>query len=161
MFLTGRWVDANPALVRRMVADGHELANHSYSHVDFTQLSETAIAAELDETESAVARVGGAALRPFFRPPFGARNTRVLRVVAAEGYTPVYWTVDSGDWQAGLPAGQVLARVSLAARPGAIVVSHLDSWQTAAILPALIDQLRARGYELVTLSELLGGTFGN
>jgi peptidoglycan/xylan/chitin deacetylase (PgdA/CDA1 family) len=156
MFLTGQWAEANPLLVRRIVADGHELANHSYSHPDFTALSADGMLAELDGAEWAVWRIAGTSTRPFWRPPYGARDARVLSVVSGAGYVPVYWTLDSGDWQETVTAAQVLARVSTQSQSGSIVVSHLNSWQTAQVLSVEIDQLRARGYDLVTLDEMFG-----
>jgi peptidoglycan/xylan/chitin deacetylase (PgdA/CDA1 family) len=78
MFLTGQWVEDNPLLVRRIVADGHELANHSYSHPDFTELSAEGMLAELDSAEWAAWRIAGTSTYPFFRPPYGARNAHVL-----------------------------------------------------------------------------------
>ncbi|HYF63095.1 MAG TPA: polysaccharide deacetylase family protein, partial [Herpetosiphonaceae bacterium] len=98
-FLTGAWMDKNPELTRRIVADGHEIANHSYSHRDFTTLSDAEIADELRRTEETLARIAGpeVSLRPFFRPPYGAQDDRVLAAVIANGYLPIYWTFDSLD----------------------------------------------------------------
>jgi peptidoglycan/xylan/chitin deacetylase (PgdA/CDA1 family) len=154
MFLTGRWVEQNPDLVRRIVADGHELANHSYSHPSFTRLTPDAMVQEIERTEELVQQLTGHTTRPWFRPPFGARDARVLAVVRSLGYYSVYWTLDSGDWRTDYSAADVLNLVSTRASGGAIVVLHLDSPQTAQVLPQIIQRLQARGLQIVTLSQL-------
>src|SRR5437773_2041484 len=77
-FLSGHWVDHNPQLAQQLVADGHEIANHSYSHPDLTHLSDNQIVYELDYTDQVVWDIVGVHTRPYFRPPFGARNGHVL-----------------------------------------------------------------------------------
>lgn len=96
-FLTGQWIRNNPELARRMVAEGHELANHSTNHPDFRTLSDEQIIAELADMEQALFEATGAAARPYFRPPFGAYDQRVLHVLIGQGYMPIYWTLDSLD----------------------------------------------------------------
>ncbi|MDP2660599.1 MAG: N-acetylmuramoyl-L-alanine amidase, partial [Dehalococcoidia bacterium] len=73
-FMTGQWVDANPGLARRILDLGHEPGNHSYSHPDFTELSDQKILGELSRMEEALQKATGRSPKPWFRPPFGARN---------------------------------------------------------------------------------------
>ena len=87
-FVTGGWARSHPDMLRQIVADGHELANHSNSHPDFRRLHDDQIAYELAETERVVQELTGATTRPFFRPPFGGYDERVLRAVIREGYLP-------------------------------------------------------------------------
>jgi peptidoglycan/xylan/chitin deacetylase (PgdA/CDA1 family) len=157
MFLTGQWASGNPDLVRQMVADGHEIANHSWSHPDFTKLSEAQMVGELERTETLLRQLTGRTSKPYWRPPFGARNVKVLDVIETQGYVDIFWTLDSGDWVANAPAQQVLNTVSQRTRNGSIVVMHLGSPQTAAVLGQEIAALKARGLELVPLSVLLAG----
>lgn len=160
-FLTGAWVRDHPELTRQIVADGHEIANHSMSHPDMTRLDQAAIRAELAETEALVQQVAGATTRPFFRPPYGAYNERVLQQVQREGYLPVYWTLDSLD-SVGRPktAAFLLRRVTDALPPeqlrGAIILAHCGSTATAEALPLILDRFTEMGFAVKTLSEVLG-----
>ncbi len=160
-FLTGRWMRANPNLVRQMVADGHELANHTVNHPDLTTLDDDAIRRELNETEAILQEIApGATTRPFFRPPYGAYNERVLRVALSEGYLPVYWTLDSLD-SVGEPKTPefLIERVTRKLSPddlrGAIILAHCGSESTADALPEILDRFTAMGFEVRKLSEVM------
>jgi peptidoglycan/xylan/chitin deacetylase (PgdA/CDA1 family) len=155
-FLSGQWVDHNPELAQQMVADGHEIANHSYDHPDLTHLSDNQIVWELDYTDQVVSDVMSSHTRPYFRPPFGARNRRVLDVAAAAGFRSVYWSLDSGDWLPRATAGAVAGKILRYAEPGDIVVEHVGSDATAAALPVVLDEFEQRGWRVGTVSEVLG-----
>jgi peptidoglycan/xylan/chitin deacetylase (PgdA/CDA1 family) len=155
-FLSGHWVDHNPELTRQMLADGHEIANHSYSHPDLTHLSSDQIVYELDYTDQVVWDVVGVHTRPYFRPPFGARNRRVLDVAAASGFRSVYWSLDSGDWLPRASAGAVAGRILRYALPGDVVVEHVGSAASAEALPVILDEFVQRGWRAGTVSEVLG-----
>jgi peptidoglycan/xylan/chitin deacetylase (PgdA/CDA1 family) len=157
-FLSGHWVDHNPELAQQIVADGHEIANHSYDHPDLTHLSDDQIVWELDYTDQVVSDVMQAHTRPYFRPPFGARNRRVLDVAAASGFRSIYWSIDSGDWLPRATAGAVADKILRYAEPGDIVVEHVGSDATAAALPTVLDDLAGRGMKVGTVSEVLGLT---
>lgn len=142
-----RLVDANRDLL--------ELGSHSYSHPALSTLSDAAIREQLRATERAVARYSDVPVRPFLRPPYGAWNQRVLAVAGAMGYSKtVLWDVDPEDWRQP-PAWTIRDRVLSNARGGSIVLMHLHGLQTEAALPGIVSGLRQRGYELVTVSELL------
>lgn len=155
-FLTGQWVESYPALARRVAEDGHELANHSYYHPDLTGLSNAQVRWELDYTDGIIQSKLGRTSRPWFRPPFGARNQRVLDLARELGFRSIYWTLDSGDWRANATGAGVLTRVLKSAGPGDIVVHHVAADATAQALPGIIDGLQSRGLRIVTVSELLG-----
>jgi peptidoglycan/xylan/chitin deacetylase (PgdA/CDA1 family) len=156
-FLTGdtlRRPEA-PDLLRQTVADGHELGNHSDTHPDFTELTDEQMGVELAAVENAVMEITGRSTKPYFRPPFGSRDDRVWRVVQENGYVTIYWTYHVWDWTEDRTAEKVYSSAIEGACNGAIVVMHVGAWETADTLPDIIDELRARGYRLVTLSELL------
>jgi peptidoglycan/xylan/chitin deacetylase (PgdA/CDA1 family) len=155
-FLSGQWVENYPALAQQVAADGHELANHSYYHPDLTRLSNAQIIWELDYTDGVIQANLGRGTRPWFRPPFGARNQRVLDVARELGFRSVFWTIDSGDWRKEATAAGVLRRVLGNVGPGDIVVHHVAAPQTATALPAIIEGIQSRGMRIVTVSELLG-----
>lgn len=161
-FLTGKWIRDNPDLTRQMIADGHEIANHTMNHPDLRTVDDQAIRDELAQTEAELHAVAGdsATLRPFFRPPYGAYDTRVLKVVEAEGYMPIYWTLDSLD-SVGKPKTPqfLLERVTSKLSPeqlrGAIILAHCGSAPTAEALPAILDRFAEMGFQVKKLSEVL------
>jgi peptidoglycan/xylan/chitin deacetylase (PgdA/CDA1 family) len=141
--------------------DLFELGNHSYSHPDFTTLSDAAIREELVRTEAAVAGQTSLNMRPRFRPPYGAYDNRVLAAVGAAGYSQtVLWDVDTIDWLApgegGPTAAQIASKVVTMAEGGSIVLMHLGGWNTLEALPAIVAGLREHGLHMVALSEMLG-----
>jgi peptidoglycan/xylan/chitin deacetylase (PgdA/CDA1 family) len=155
-FLSGHWVDHNPDLTQQMLADGHEIANHSYSHPDLTHLSDDQIVYELDYTDQVIWDIVGIHSRPYFRPPFGARNRRVLEVAAASGFRSVFWSLDSGDWLPRASAAAVAGKILRFAVPGDIVVEHVGATASAEALPVILDEFAQRGWQVGTLSEVLG-----
>jgi peptidoglycan/xylan/chitin deacetylase (PgdA/CDA1 family) len=156
-FLSGHWVDHNPELAEQMVADGHEFGNHSYSHPDLRHLTDDQIVYELDYTDQVVSDIMGVHTRPYFRPPFGGRNARVLDVAAASGFRSIYWSLDSGDWLPRATPAAVASKILRYAEPGDIVVEHVGAQSTADALPTILDELIInRGWRVGTVSEVLG-----
>lgn len=155
-FLTGQWVESYPDLARQVAEDGHELANHTYFHPDLTRLSTDQIIWEFDYTDGIITSQLGRSSRPWFRPPFGARNQRVLDIARDLGFRSIYWTLDSGDWRSNATAAVVLNRVLRNVGAGDIVVHHVAADATAEALPDIVDTLQGRGLRIVTVTELLG-----
>jgi peptidoglycan/xylan/chitin deacetylase (PgdA/CDA1 family) len=146
-------VDANPRLLT--------LGNHSYTHRDFRTLTAAQIRDELLRTEAALSRSCDQDPRPFFRPPSGGYDDRVLAAVGAAGYArTVTWDVDTIDWRPirndppGPTADDIVAKVLANARGGSIVLMHLGGYETFAALPRIVDGLHERGFDLVSLDEL-------
>jgi peptidoglycan/xylan/chitin deacetylase (PgdA/CDA1 family) len=163
--MTGRWAEQHPELLKRIVADGHHLINHSYSHDSFTGLStrrgpmsSATRAEQLAKTEAVVRSVAGVDLGPYFRPPYGDFDASVNADIGARGYAyNVMWTVDSLGWN-GLSANGIVDLCLTRAVPGAIYIFHVGSQsQDGPALPAVIDGLRAKGYSLGTVAELIEG----
>jgi len=161
--MTGGWAQRNPDLTKRIVAEGHELINHTWSHASFTgfsygrPLSVGERHLELARAEEYVLELTGKSMMPFFRPPFGDRNAGVFRDVADAGYDyTMMWTIDSFGWMR-IPAAQIIERCLSRAEPGAIILMHvgIESEDGPALRP-LITALRERGYVLVGMSDLLG-----
>ncbi len=154
-FVLGGFADGNPDIIQRMAVEGHELANHAWSHYQFSKLSADQIRSELARTEELIRALTGFTTKPYFRYPYGDRTSADTRVVNGEGYLSVYWTVDPQDWR-GISASALYSRVVSQTRPGSIVLMHtILPDQKAGALPAIINDLQASGYELVTLTELL------
>jgi peptidoglycan/xylan/chitin deacetylase (PgdA/CDA1 family) len=169
IFMTGAMADSvNTDAGRKVLAivqahpDQLTLGNHSYTHRDFRSLSATEIRDELRRTEAAIAPWCSQDLHPFFRPPNGGYNAAVLAAVGANGYPyTVTWDVDTIDWRPivndppGPTADQMVAKVLGNAQGGSIVLMHLGGYETFEALPRIVDGLRATGFDLVTLDELL------
>ncbi len=160
-FVMGWWAERRPDVLAAIAAAGHEIASHGHSVFDLTQVSDEAVVADLEGAEQVIAAVTGRTTRPLWSPSAGYRDARVRRVAADLGYRPIIWTLDSGDWTRTATADSVYARVMTRTGNGYIVVLHFDSpttvHSTAVALPRIIDELRAAGYRLVNITELVTG----
>jgi len=154
-FILGQFAKANPDLIKRIVDDGHEIGNHSWSHPDFRTLKREQMIEELRKTEETVKEITGRSTKPYFRPPYSYRNQLSINVAGEEGYLTVVWTTETYDWKQGATAQTMIESVLKEARPGGIVVLHTSKARDAESLPGIIDGLRAEGYTLVTVSEVL------
>ncbi len=156
IFLTGDFVEKNQDLIVQMARDGFEFGNHSSTHPDMTTVSSQEEIDQLNGVESKVMALTGKSTRPWFRPPFGAYNDRVVQVAADQGYYSVLWTQDSADWRNDIDAATVEARILRYATPGSIIIEHLGSPQSAQVLPEVLRVLKSRGVTFGTLSEVMG-----
>ncbi len=156
-FITGTAAESHPELIKNILAQGNQIGNHSYSHPYFTQLSSVQIKDELDKADAVVKNITGQSTKPFFRPPFGDYNSSVLQAVGDAGYTrTIKWTIDTLDWQ-GISASEITQKVLNNASPGSIVLMHAGAGatNTPGALPGIISNLKAMGYKIVTIPELL------
>ena len=149
--MVGRYARANPDLVRRVVAEGHTLCNHTQNHASLDTLSADAVEAEIGGASASISAAAGVGPK-VFRVPYGRSTATVLAVAAKLGLPILGWNVDPSDYTR--PGTDVIvARVSQAVRPGAIVLMHDgggDRSQTVAALGRLIPALRAAGYTFGT-----------
>ncbi|HEY7224526.1 MAG TPA: polysaccharide deacetylase family protein [Micromonosporaceae bacterium] len=164
-FLTGDFVDQFPGPSRQIVAAGHRIGNHTVDHPHLPTLPDGQVRAQVLDAQAKIRAVTGADPVPFFRFPYGDRNSHTIALVNQCGYGAIRWTVDSLGWQGTQggtrDASYVERRVLNAATPGAIVLMHVgsnpDDHSTldAAALPGIVAGLRDRGYSFVTLDVLL------
>lgn len=154
-FIVGMMAERSPDLIKRMVAEGHEIGNHSYSHPNLTYLSPVAIERELCRTSCIVRDITG--VRPrFYRPPGGNFNTATVDTARALGMAGAYWTVDAIRLEtAPLPPENVTKYVLQNVSPGCIVLLHNAPDNTVASVVDMVKALRKSGYKLVTMSELV------
>jgi peptidoglycan-N-acetylglucosamine deacetylase len=153
-FLLGNQVEANRSLVRQIAAR-HEIGNHSYTHPEMTKLSRKSMLSEIQRAEAAIEEAAGVSPRPLFRPPYGDWNSTLLDVAGAAGYADtIYWTIDTRDWDKRSVAA-IRSEITTRARPGAIVLMHGHFPNTNAATRLAVGDLRAEGYQFVTVSELL------
>lgn len=154
-FVVGSQVRAQPGLVRRMVAEGHQVANHSYGHRNLRSLDRKQVRSEVMRGRAAIRRAGGGTAN-WFRPPYGAVDRAAWGELEHLDQRVVLWDVDPRDWERPGTARIVRSVVS-SAKPGSIILLHdggVDRRQTVAALPAIIKQLRAKGFVLVTVEDL-------
>ena len=155
-FLVGSAVDANPALCRRIVAEGHEVGNHTYSHPYLPLERSRDVVGELAQTDRAIAATTGV-VPTIARPPYGGRAPWTVRAFVRLAKRVVLWDVNSFDWR-GAPAGEVAQRVLDRTRAGSIILMHEarpGGEVTIEAVRLLVPALRARGFELVTVSDVL------
>lgn len=156
LFVSGRWVEFHPDAMAELTANPLiEFANHSYDHPHMAKLSAEEMASEIDRTEAALAHYGRRSVA--FRPPFGTFDERVLEVVRSRQLPTVLWDVVSGDPGKKARAEAIVRTVLRETRSGSIIIFHINARapQTAAALPPILRELRARGFEFVNVSTLL------
>lgn len=146
-FLIGELIDRHPAVVRRIVDEGHQLGNHSWSHPCMPGMPIDAQMEEIARTDACLEAYDGRARHPF-RPPFGKLPRNLLLRFARTGRTIALWSYDSNDYKR-LPAATLLEKVHAnPPRPGDVVLMHDDSHDTVALLAGLLPAWRAQGYAL-------------
>jgi peptidoglycan/xylan/chitin deacetylase (PgdA/CDA1 family) len=151
-FVVGTDVDQNPELCARIAREGHELGNHTYSHRYLPLASSSSVAQELLATDRAIARATGT-VPDIARPPYGGRSPWTVRAFARAAKRLVLWDVNSFDWK-GKPAPEIAERVLERARAGSIILLHeaRDGGEiTIDAVKLIVPQLRARGFQLVTV----------
>lgn len=152
-FLTNIWLNQYPHLARQISQEGHEIGLHSANHPRFTELSAEKIVKELQDNASMITEITGQ--QPYlFRPPFGAYNNGVIKIVQEENFIPIQWSIDSLDWK-NLTSEQIIQRVTSKLHPGAIVLFHNDGTNTPAALEPIIEYMKKEGYTIVPVSELI------
>jgi peptidoglycan-N-acetylglucosamine deacetylase len=158
LFLGGYWMQTHPHQTQALATTPFfELGNHSWSHPDFTQLRPSMVRAEIAQTQTEAYQLTGR-YPTLFRFPGGHSTLTVRAVVAALGLRMIQWDVVTADPSRRVSAQQIIQVILTHARNGSIIVMHMNGrgWHTAAALPTVIRELRARGYTLVTVSQLLG-----
>jgi peptidoglycan/xylan/chitin deacetylase (PgdA/CDA1 family) len=156
-FLQGRWVEAFPGLARRIADDGHLIGNHSHHHGHMTALTSEGRRSDIELAEAAIRTATGAAVRPWFRCPFGDGHDdqAVLDDIAACGYRDVNWHVEAADWEPDVTdIVDVVRERSRAHGDGAVVLLHPWTNATRNGIEGIVDGLRADGAEFVTVESL-------
>ena len=154
-FLVGRDVASHPELVQRMAREGHELGNHTYEHVYLPLHRSRTVESQLRATDRAIEQATGIVPR-VARPPWGGRSWRNVRVFQRLRKRLVLWDVNSFDWK-GKPVDDVVQRVLDRAKNGSIVLMHEardGGEETVAAVKLLVPALRARGFQLATVSAM-------
>jgi peptidoglycan/xylan/chitin deacetylase (PgdA/CDA1 family) len=161
-FVVGKNVERHPELLRRIVAEGHEVGNHTYSHLFVYFKSRRRMAEEIDRTQAIIEKVTN--IRPkVFRPPYGARWFGLVPTLLERGMHMILWSATGYDWKKDV---QGITRASLRElKPGAVILLHdgrnalpateVDRSRTVAALPDIIAGAREQGYTFAPLKEFL------
>jgi peptidoglycan/xylan/chitin deacetylase (PgdA/CDA1 family) len=185
LFLTGKFIERHPELVKEIVSLGHEIGNHTYHHPHLTTytadhqqqlrpgITREFVQAQLYKTDSVFHALTGSKLKPYWRAPFGEYNEQILTWAAEAGYLHIHWTgsFDTHDWvtdetselyhtpEEVFEQVMKLERTNPDGLNGVIVLMHLGSQRLEnhifEILPRLIQEVRARGYTFSNISGLL------
>ncbi|MCB1389228.1 MAG: polysaccharide deacetylase family protein [Rhodobacteraceae bacterium] len=153
-YVIGQNARRYPEIMRRIVAEGHEIGNHSYTHPMLSHLGDQGVLREIDRTQQVVWDTVGA-VPVTMRPPYGAFSTRQMHMLFDQrNLSTVVWSVDPQDWRR--PGVSVVAdRMVRGARPGAVILAHDIHGPTIRAVPAALDGILARGLQPVTMSDLL------
>ena len=159
-FVVGQQVQRHPSVARRIVAEGHEIGNHSFSHPMYLSLSPRATRDDLARAQRTIEDVIGVRVS-LARPPYGIRTPAYFAAARTLGLRIVQWSVAGFDWKP-LTADRVASHVLSGARPGAIVLLHdadsegkRDRRATVGSIPLIADGVRARGLSVASLEALL------
>ncbi len=153
-FLVGQNVAEYPEIVKRMVDEGHEVANHSWSHPTLTKLGADGFRKQIQDTNDAITKACGVT-PTVMRPPYGATSAILnKRLYDTYGLKVIIWSVDPLDWKYR-NANRVFNNIVQNTKPGDIVLAHDIHATTVAAMPETFDALTAKGFKFVTVSELL------
>lgn len=155
-FVMGRKIKNNPSVLNRMINEGHQIGGHSWSHPQFTAISEEALRSQIMDTRDKISSVTGADTT-LVRPPYGSVDSEVKAVGADLGVSFINWSVDSLDWKSQ-NAKIIYYDIMTKVKNGSIILCHDTHSTTVEAMEQVIPDLIAQGYHFVTVSELLGST---
>ena len=149
-FITGQNVEAYPEIVKEIYAEGHLIGNHTYSHIQLTSKNEESFKQEIVRTNEAIKEVTGQDTI-YVRPPYGSWNKEFEKEL---NMFPVLWTVDPLDWCSS-DASRIVRSVCSKAKENDIILMHDQYKTTVTAALKIVDELTQKGYEFVTVDELL------
>lgn len=151
-FITGRWAEQHPDLLRQIYQDGHEIQNHGYSHKLCSQNSVETAKEEILKSETVILEILGVKTN-VFAPPSGDYDETTVQLCRSLGYKMALWSSDTIDWREGSTADVIKARVLKKRLNGAIVLMHPKE-ETVKALPGLIAEIKAQKIDIVPLYRL-------
>lgn len=150
-FLDGSWLSKHEKTARDILARGHELSNHAYSHPEMSRLDAASQRREIARTEALLQKLG--VRNRWFAPPSGDYDARTVKAAGELGLKTVLWTLDTVDWK-NPPASGVVDKISRQVGPGQLILMH-PTKTTRDALKGMIRAIEAKGYRLGTVSETL------
>jgi len=153
-FCLGQCVAQNPDVAKQIVEEGHEIANHSWSHPQLTKMNEAGVRSEIDRAHNVIKQTTGVT-PALMRPPYGAFTVNQRAWAhAVWNYKVILWDVDSLDWKHRSPA-KTESIIMAETKKGSIILCHDIHKTTVDAMPATLDALKAKGFKFVTVTELL------
>ena len=153
-FVIGESAAENPQIVLRQAREGHEIANHTWSHPNLGKMSDDGVRAQLRRADDTIKSASGRS-PTVMRPPYGSLSARQKRWINQEfGYKIAIWDVDPLDWRRPGP-NAVCNRIVRNTRAGSIVLAHDIHPGTIEAMPCVLKELEAKGFKFVTVSELI------
>jgi peptidoglycan/xylan/chitin deacetylase (PgdA/CDA1 family) len=155
-FVVGENAERYPELLKKELAEGHTLGNHTYTHPTMTSVSPAQAHLELSKCNAVIEHITGISPR-LFRPPKGFYNVKIMQMLAEMGYQPVMWSLAIEHHEVPTPP-MMVDRVLQKVQPGMIILGHdgrLNRENTVRALPGIISGLKARGYRFMTVDEML------
>jgi peptidoglycan-N-acetylmuramic acid deacetylase len=154
-FITGNNIKKNPDYLKRIVADGHFVANHTMTHSDFNELSDDQIRKEITDFEVVYKQITGKEVGNYFRFPYGHYNAHNLSLVSGMGYTSVFWSTAMRDWEprangAEDPYNDIMNNL----HEGNVILMHQGSVENMLALDRICKEIKKRGYEFGLVTEL-------
>jgi peptidoglycan-N-acetylglucosamine deacetylase len=153
-FMVGQWGEKYPDAVKLIANEGHDVANHGYSHLRMSTISKEKCKSEIELCNQKLGEISGTKIT-LFRPPYGDYNNTVIESCNELGSFPIQWNVDSLDWKKDMSKQAILDRILKRTKPGAIILFHNDTQYTVELLPQIISELKAKGLGFVPVSELI------
>ena len=150
-------MESAPEQVKRMVAEGHTVGNHTYHHPDMSAISDMeSFEKEMEDVAKAFKELTGDDMAMYYRPPQGKYNTKNLEMAQQLGYSTFFWSLAHVDWNVNKQPSheEALSKLTKRIHPGAIVLLHNTSQTNSEILDTLLAKWKEMGYTFGTLEEL-------
>lgn len=152
-FMVGQWVDKYPEAVKKISQAGHEIANHSDMHKHVNNLSLEENREEIEKCSKKIETITGKKTT-LYRGPYGEYNDTVINAAKSQNHTTIQWNLDTLDYS-GLTGKEMWKRLENKISSGSIILSHNGTKHTAESLEMLIENINKKGYEIVTVSDLI------
>lgn len=154
-FISGNNIKKNPEYLKRVVADGHLVANHTMSHKDFNELTDDQIRKEITDFEALYTKLTGKEVEKYFRFPYGHYNMHNLSLVSGMGYTSVFWSTAMRDWEprangAEDPYNDIMNNL----HDGNIILMHQGSLENMQALARICKEIKKKGYEFALVTDI-------
>lgn len=152
-FVTGRWSEKNPELLKMIYDNGHEIGNHGYSHRNYNLLNYEDNREEIHKADLVISKILGIKSK-YFAPPSGAYNKDTVKAATDLGYKVIMWSVDTIDWRKDSTKDKIISRVIGKHHNSAIVLMHPKE-ETIRALPVMIQNLKDKDYTIGTISDII------
>lgn len=153
-FMVGLWAEKFPDAVKAIANDGHDIANHGYSHLRMSTIGKERCIDEINRCNQKLEEISGKKV-VLFRPPYGDYNNTVVDTSNELGVFPIQWNVDSLDWKKEMSKEAIMDRILKRTKPGSIILFHNDTQYTSELLPQIISGLKEKGMQFAPVSELI------